>query len=171
MGIPSLALSMPTSRYESHGLASARPNTTTEGGASTSHGSERQATLKKACADLESIFLDSLFKAIRQAMLQDSDSPGSSGMETYSSIADQQLAIALSQGRGLGLGRMLYQQLLQREGLTEDGREDPAAPQALTQPNGSTQGASSPLAGKSSADTSTLTNPTLLCAPWSNSGL
>jgi len=80
-------------------------------------GIERLGKLKKSCADIESLFLSTLFKAMRKTVPQGGLFKKSTGEDIYNSMFDQQVAVFLSQGQGIGLGQMLYNQMLRREDL------------------------------------------------------
>lgn len=80
-------------------------------------GIERLGKLKKSCADIESLFLSTLFKAMRKTVPQGGLFKKSSGDDIYDSMFDQQVSVSLSQGRGIGLGQMLYNQMLRKEDL------------------------------------------------------
>ena len=68
--------------------------------------------LKKACRDFESIFVHTLLKSMRQS-LPNSDMRSLS-REIYTSVGDLELARSIAQGRGVGLGDLLFKQLKQR---------------------------------------------------------
>jgi len=70
------------------------------------------ARLKKACAEVESLFFSSLLKSLKGLIPQTGLLPKSAGMSIYDSMFDQEISSFLSQGQTIGLGRMLYQQLL-----------------------------------------------------------
>ncbi len=53
----------------------------------------RLTKLKKACADFESIMASTLIKAMRESIPKHDSGPLTSGLDTYTSMADQQLAI------------------------------------------------------------------------------
>lgn len=69
--------------------------------------------IKKACKDFESIFAYYLLKTMRQTVPKGSNSLSNfAGKDTYTMIMDQKLAEELSnKGNGLGLQKMLYEQL------------------------------------------------------------
>ena len=78
---------------------------------------ERLGRLKKACADLESIFIGSLLKAMRRTIPEGGFIPKSAGSEMYESMFDQEFSAFLSQGEGLGLGQLIFNQMVRREDL------------------------------------------------------
>ncbi|MBW2061046.1 MAG: rod-binding protein [Deltaproteobacteria bacterium] len=78
---------------------------------------ERLARLKESCADVESLFISILLKTLRQTIPVNGLLPKSSGRNVYESMFDQQVSIFLSQGKGIGLGQMLYQQMLRQNDL------------------------------------------------------
>jgi flagellar protein FlgJ len=73
------------------------------------------AALREAARQFESLFTSMVLKSMREANL----GPGlgdSDATNTYQEMYDQQLAVQMSQGKGLGLAEMLVQQLT-RSGL------------------------------------------------------
>jgi flagellar protein FlgJ len=73
---------------------------------------ERKKKLKKICADFESVLVYQLFKTMRQTIPKDGTLGASHGKETYEMMLDQKLADDLAtKGQGLGLQKMLYNQL------------------------------------------------------------
>ena len=77
------------------------------------------AALEEVAAQFESIFLQQMLKSMRDATVK-SDLFDSSQMDTYQSMADQQLAVQLAEQGGIGLARMMVQQM-QTRGLVADG--------------------------------------------------
>ncbi len=78
----------------------------------------RDAKLRKAAQDFESLFMYKLLKSMR-ATVPKSNEAGF-GMETMRDITDEQMAVHLAQQGGIGLGDMLYESL---------NRQHPAAEQ------------------------------------------
>jgi flagellar protein FlgJ len=98
------------------------------------------AALEEVAAQFESIFLQQMLKSMRDATTK-SDLFDSSQMETYQSMADQQLAVQLSEQGGIGLARMMVEQM-QTRGLVPESDDDingemkvskPSVQQDLTQ--------------------------------------
>ena len=77
------------------------------------------AALEDVAAQFESIFLQQMLKSMREATVK-SGLFESSQMETYQSMADQQLAVKLSEQGGIGLARMMVEQM-QTRGLVAHG--------------------------------------------------
>jgi flagellar protein FlgJ len=75
-------------------------------------GNDPQA-IRAAARQFESLFTDMVLKSMREAKLGDGlgDSQES---EFYQDMYDQQLALQMSQGKGLGLADLLVQQLMRR---------------------------------------------------------
>ena len=76
------------------------------------------AAVEEVAAQLESISLQPMLKAMRDATVK-SDLLGSSQMDTYESMADQQLAVQLAEQGGIGLARMMVEQMQTRGLLTQ----------------------------------------------------
>lgn len=73
---------------------------------------EKEKKLRKACADFEAIFINYIFKAMRQTVPKNNYMPQMPGKDTYGMIMDQKVAEDLSRrGGGIGLQKMLYEQL------------------------------------------------------------
>ena len=80
------------------------------------------AALEEVAAQFESIFLQQMLKSMRDATVK-SDLFDSSQMDTYQSMADQQLAVQLSEQGGIGLARMMVEQM-QMHGLVPESDDD-----------------------------------------------
>lgn len=92
--------------------------------------SARQDTdrLRKAAQDLEGVFLEQLFKAMRGTVPEGGPFSGGPGEEIFSELMDQHTASeAAGQGAG-GLGEALYRQLARS--LTPASGSDPDTPAA-----------------------------------------
>ena len=76
------------------------------------------AALEEVAAQFESIFLQQMLKSMRDATVK-SDLFDSSQIDTYQSMADQQLAVQLAEQGGIGLARMMVEQM-QTRGLVAD---------------------------------------------------
>ena len=81
------------------------------------------AALEGVAAQFESIFLQQMLKSMRDATVK-SGLFESSQMETYQSMADQQLAVQLSEQGGIGLARMMVEQMQTRGYVSETGSTD-----------------------------------------------
>ena len=80
------------------------------------------AALEDVAAQFESIFLQQMLKSMRDATVK-SGLFESSQMETYQSMADQQLAVQLSEQGGIGLARMMVEQMQTRGLVPESGND------------------------------------------------
>ena len=83
------------------------------------------AALEEVAAQFESIFLQQMLKAMRDATVK-SDLFDSSQMDTYQSMADQQLAVNLAENGGIGLARMMVEQM-QSKGYVPETPTDAGA--------------------------------------------
>ena len=86
------------------------------------------AALEDVAAQFESIFLQQMLKSMRDATTK-SDLFDSSQMDTYQSMADQQLAVQLSEQGGIGLARMMVEQM-QTRGLVTRSTSDAVGPES-----------------------------------------
>jgi peptidoglycan hydrolase FlgJ len=75
--------------------------------------------LKKSCADFESILISQMLKSMRQTMttsgLTGSLTGGGLGKDMYVSLFDQELSQSLAKRGGLGLGKIIYNRVIQQE--------------------------------------------------------
>lgn len=97
--------------------------------------------IREAARQFESLFTDMMLKSMRAAKLGDGLGDSQEG-DFYQDMYDQQLAVQMSQGKGLGLADMLVQQLTRRGALGSSA----AASQNAAESTG-TQGAGKFAAG------------------------
>jgi flagellar protein FlgJ len=75
----------------------------------------QEKKLKKACADFEAMLVFQLIKTMRQSAPRNGFLKPSQGQQTYEMMLDQKIAEELAnKGGGLGLQKMLYNQITQR---------------------------------------------------------
>jgi len=93
-------------------------------------GNDPQA-IREAARQFESLFTDMMLKAMREAKLGDGlgDSEESN---LYQDMYDQQLALQMSQGKGLGLADLLVQQLTRSAATASATAPSPADPSAAS---------------------------------------
>lgn len=78
--------------------------------------------VEEVAAQFESLFLQQMLKTMRDATVK-SDLMNSDSTDTYQSMADQQLALQLSEQGGIGLARMMVEQM-QTKGMVSAGRPE-----------------------------------------------
>jgi flagellar protein FlgJ len=75
----------------------------------------QEKKLKKACADFESMLVFQLLKTMRQTVPKSGLLKTTPGSSTYEMMLDQKIADELAnKGQGLGLQKMLYNQLIRQ---------------------------------------------------------
>jgi flagellar protein FlgJ len=74
--------------------------------------------LKKACTDFDALFMAQMLKSMRQTIPQTGFLGKGPGNDIYQGLMDQELSRKLSQSKGLGLGKVIYRQMLKREEKT-----------------------------------------------------
>ncbi len=74
-------------------------------------GAERDAELRKACADFEALFLHKLLKSMRKTIPKSSLVDGGLREDIYRDMLDEKIAEAAAHGKGTGLGERLYQDM------------------------------------------------------------
>jgi flagellar protein FlgJ len=70
-----------------------------------------EARLRRACAQMEGVFLSQLMKAMRETIPQDGIVNGGSGEEMFTGMMDETLSDAASARQERGLGAALFRQL------------------------------------------------------------
>ncbi|MGE5633129.1 MAG: rod-binding protein [Caulobacteraceae bacterium] len=79
--------------------------------------------LKKACSDLESIFLNMMFKQMRSTIQKSDLLEDDSSEEMYEDMLYENYANEISKGKGVGLADMLYKQLAKSMGKESEGND------------------------------------------------
>ncbi len=79
--------------------------------------------LKRASQEFESLFLSHLLKVMRKTIPESGLLEGGIGKGVFTDIVDQNLAVDLTKGEGLGLSSLLWQSLGPREGGQIGGGE------------------------------------------------
>jgi peptidoglycan hydrolase FlgJ len=77
----------------------------------TPPAAKEQQKLKGTCEEFEAILTNILFKSMRESIPKADPEGADHAMELYEGMLDDAVARQLSHGPGLGLGKMLYQQL------------------------------------------------------------
>lgn len=71
----------------------------------------RQASLERACSEFESIFITYMLKSMRTAFTEDGLLGNNNESKIIRSMFDENLALGMAKGRGMGLGKMLFESL------------------------------------------------------------
>jgi flagellar protein FlgJ len=66
--------------------------------------------IKEVASQFEALFIQQMLKSMRDAVPK-SDLTQSNHLDTYQSMADQQMAVGFSQQGGIGIARMLVEQM------------------------------------------------------------
>lgn len=83
--------------------------------ARSADASRQDEKLRQACRDFEALFIYNLFKEMRQGVPKSGFFPSSPGKETFEMMFDQKVAQDLAgRGEGIGLQKILYEQLRRR---------------------------------------------------------
>ncbi len=72
---------------------------------------KEQSARKKVAQEFEALFVGMMLKSMRATVGTDSLTGGGHGEEVYRSLLDQEYAMAAARGEGLGLARLIEQQL------------------------------------------------------------
>ena len=95
------------------------PNKVTYGGVPViSQGKDTKGDrkkLEKACSEFEAIFIQQMLQSMRKTVVSSGLLENGLGKGIYESLFDQQLSQCLSKRGGLGIGRMIYDQIVRQE--------------------------------------------------------
>ncbi len=81
--------------------------------------------LKKACSDLESLFIFQLFKTMRATIPKSGFIDGGRAEEIYTSMLDSEISKNVTGNTGMGLASVMYEQLagnLNKSGESDDNK-------------------------------------------------
>lgn len=93
----------------------------------TAAGKNDPAALREVASQFEALFLQTMLKSMREASLGDPLFGDSDQMELYQSMQDEQMALEMASGKGVGLADMLVRQL-GGEGAAKTSRPDTPYP-------------------------------------------
>ena len=97
------------------------------------------SAIEEVAAQFESLFLQQMLKSMRDATVK-SKQFDSNQIETYQSMADQQLALQLAEQGGIGLARMMVEQMQTRGYVSDTNPETKSTSmtkgQAAAEPEG-----------------------------------
>ena len=93
--------------------------------------------LRKVAQQFESVFLNIMLKAMREsnAVFSEGNYLSSNEMEFHQQNFDNQLSLSLSEGKGLGLADILFEQMMGQYGVSGTSRQ-PVETQALNDASG-----------------------------------
>ena len=75
------------------------------------HKAARDTRLKRACAEFESIFITYILKSMRKTILEDGLLGNSNESKIFNAMFDEKLAQGIAKSGGIGLGKMLFEQV------------------------------------------------------------
>ena len=74
--------------------------------------SKDKEQLKKASQELESVFINMMFKEMRSTITKSNLIEESAGRDIFESMFDEKISEQISKGKGFGLADMIYKQVL-----------------------------------------------------------
>ena len=77
--------------------------------------------LEEVASQFEALFIQQMMKSMRDAIPQ-GDLMGSEHVDTYQAMADQQMSLNLAEEGGIGLARMLVEQMQTKGYVPNEGR-------------------------------------------------
>ena len=118
------AMNLPAMPYQSIDLANRMENISRQVDAGKQSGDNNDDSgIKKACAEMESLFIFYLLKEMRATIPKDGLISGGQGEEIYTSMLDSQLAKELAAERGIGLSPLLLESLGRKESFAHGSNE------------------------------------------------
>ena len=105
-------------------------------GAASAEEEEKDRKLRKSCADFEALFISYIFQTMRKTIPESQTTTKMPGKDTYTMIVDHKLSEDLARRGGIGLQKVLYNQLKRPQGVVnpESGsgvENDPATKKTL----------------------------------------
>jgi len=85
--------------------------------AATAEEEENDRKLRKSCADFEAIFISYIFQTMRKTIPESQTTTKMPGKDTYTMIVDHKLSEDLARRGGIGLQKVLYDQLKRPRGV------------------------------------------------------
>jgi len=76
-----------------------------------SHKDAWNNRLKRTCTEFESIFIIYMLKSMRNTLVEDGLFGKTNEAKIVKSMFDEKLALGIARGGGIGLGRMLFEEL------------------------------------------------------------
>jgi len=89
---------------------------------------EKDRKLRKSCADFEALFISYIFQTMRKTVPESTLTTRMPGKDTYTMIMDHKLSEDLARRGGIGLQKVLYEQLRQPRGTVKPGETPGAEP-------------------------------------------
>lgn len=84
-------------------------------GAASAEAEEKDRKLRKSCADFEALFISYIFQTMRKTIPESQTATRMPGKDTYTMIVDHKLSEDLARRGGIGLQKILYNQLKRPE--------------------------------------------------------
>lgn len=93
----------------------------------TASGQGNDPAVGKVAREFESLFIGMMLQSMRSTVGKDSLAGGGHGEEVYRSLLDQEYANAMASGSGIGLRKLIEEQLVTHtgDGLYHDNRTKP----------------------------------------------
>jgi len=76
-----------------------------------SHKEAGDSRLKRTCLEFESIFITYMLKSMRNTIVEGGLLGNSNEKKLFNSMFDEKLALGIAKSGGIGLGKMLFEQL------------------------------------------------------------
>jgi flagellar protein FlgJ len=81
----------------------------------------KEAKLREVCADFESIFIYNMLQKMRDSVPKSGLMQEMQGKDSYNAMIDQKVAEELARGGGMGLQKMLFDQIMVTDKNFQEG--------------------------------------------------
>ncbi len=68
-------------------------------------------SLRESCREFEAIFIDQMYKTMRNSMPNDGLIPQDNATKIYQDMLDMQMARESAKGKGIGIGQAMFNQM------------------------------------------------------------
>lgn len=96
--------------------------------AASAEEEEKDRKLRKSCADFEALFISYIFQTMRKTVPESTLTTRMPGKDTYTMMMDHKLSEDLARRGGIGLQKVLYEQLRQPRSTVKPGETPGAEP-------------------------------------------
>jgi flagellar protein FlgJ len=100
--------------------------------AASAEDEEKDQKLRKSCADFEALFISYIFQTMRKTIPESQTTTKMPGKDTYTMIMDHKLSEDLARRGGIGLQKVLYNQLKRPEEAVKPGEGSGAGTDSAT---------------------------------------
>lgn len=83
-----------------------------------------EGKLREVCDQFESIFINMMFKNLRETQSEDTLIPKGQGQKIFEGMMDEELSNEMAKSGGFGISDVMYQQLSKQYGIGDEATEN-----------------------------------------------